>query len=150
MMGTWLKKSLVVFFLALLSACGGASPPLGIPAPVSSLMTLEGPDGSGIVAIFGAPGAVLPDAVVTGTNISVAYRPKPWEGLLLGTAYAQQGVTLPRNVVAASDGSFRMRVPGKTGDIIRITQTVDGETSPGTDLVVPESQTVVTPGGTLP
>lgn len=150
MLGAWLKKSFLVTFLALLAGCGGASPPLGIPAPVSSLMTLEGPDITGTVAIFGAPGAVLPDAVVTGTNISLASKSHPWEGLLLGTAHAQQGATAPRNVVAASDGSFRMRIPGKTGDIIRITQTVDGETSPGTDLVVPESPISPTPGGTFP
>lgn len=137
-MGSWLKKLGIAVSFSLLVGCGAASPPLGIPAPVSSLMTLEGPDINSTVAVFGAPGAVLADAVVTGLNVSVASRRMPWEGLLWGIAHAQQGNPTQRSVVSASDGSFRMRIRANPGEVIRIFQTVDGETSPGTDLVVPD------------
>lgn len=128
--------------------CGGASPPLGIPAPVSNLMTIEPPDGSGTVAIFGAPGAVLPGAVVSGANLSQGGQVRFWESALYGIARAQVAPAVERDVVGASDGSFRMRIFGKAGDTIRIVQTVDGEKSPGTDLIVPNSPSPT--GGAIP
>jgi len=116
-------------------ACGGAaSPPLGIPAPVSNLMTLDAPDANGTVAIVGQPGAVLQDAIVSGANITEGGVVRLWQRVLFSVAHAQ---ALERDVVAAGDGSFRMRVFGKSGDTIRIVQTVGGEKSPGTDLIVP-------------
>ena len=149
-MRNWLKRIFFTTLLACLASCGGASPPLGIPAPVSSLMTLEGPDVNGTISIIGAPGAVLSDAVVTGTNISLVSHARPWTRWFLNSAVAQDATQSQRIVVAASDGSFRMRVVGKTGDIIRIVQSVDGETSPATDLVVPDTTLNPLPGSTLP
>jgi hypothetical protein len=130
-----------------LAGCGGASPPIGIPAPVSNLMNLEFPDSSGTVAIVGAPGAVLADAIVSGANLTQGGQVKLWEPFFYGSARAQVAPQVERDVVAASDGSFRMRLFGKPGDTIRIVQTVGGETSPGTDLTVPAAPT---PGSALP
>lgn len=150
MMRQWLKRIFFATLLACLASCGAASPPLGIPAPVSSLMTLEGPDVNGTISIIGAPGAVLSDAIVTGTNIGLVSQARPWTRWFLSSAVAQDSTQSQRIVVAASDGSFRMRVVGKTGDIIRIVQTVDGETSPATDLVVTDSDLNPLPGSTFP
>ena len=134
-----LRSLLFLGFLGLFSnslGCGGASPPIGIPAPVSNLMTISPPDANGTVGLLGEPGAVLRDAVVSSANITEGGTVRLWERALYGVAQAQ-ATQMDRTVVAASDGSFRMRLFGKPGDVIRVVQSLGGEQSPGTDLTVP-------------
>ena len=135
----------------LLAGCGGVSPPVGIPAPVSNLMLIQGPDPTGVVSVIGEPGAVLPDAVVSAANIDQGgqvIQAGFWERWILGVAHAQTAPTSPidqteRDVVAASDGSFRMRLTGGQGDTLRFVQNVGGEKSPPTDVTVPPPATPV-------
>ncbi|MCE9624372.1 MAG: hypothetical protein K8R69_02795 [Deltaproteobacteria bacterium] len=134
-----LRSLLFLGFLGCFShslGCGAASPPIGIPAPVSNLMIVSPPDENGTVAVLGEPGAVLRDAVVSSANITQGGSVRLWEPFLYGVAQAQSS-QIDRTVVAASDGSFRMRLFGKPGDVIRVVQTLAGEKSPGTDLIVP-------------
>ena len=134
-----------------LAGCGGVSPPVGIPAPVSQLMQIQGPDPTGVVAVVGEPGSVLPDAVVSAANIDQGgqvIQASIWERWILGAAHAQISPNSPidqteRDVVAASDGSFRMRLTGGQGDTLRFVQNVGGEKSPPTDLTVPPPATPV-------
>jgi len=134
----------------LLGGCGGISPPIGIPAPVSNLMTIQGPDPTGVVSVVGEPGSVLPDAVVSAANLDQGgqvIQAKVWFSWLIGEARAQV-LAAPidqteRDVVAASDGSFRMRLTGSQGDTLRFVQNVGGEKSPSTDLTVPPPATPI-------
>ncbi|HKY62306.1 MAG TPA: hypothetical protein VJR29_02715 [bacterium] len=134
-----------------LAGCGGVSPPVGIPAPVSQLMQIQGPDPTGVVAVVGEPGSVLPDAVVSAANLDQGgqvIQASRWQAWLFGVAVAQTSPNSPidqteRAVVAASDGSFRMRLTGTQGDTLRFVQNVGGEKSPPTDVTVPPPATPV-------
>lgn len=136
---------------SLLTGCGGVSPPVGIPAPVSQLMKIQGPDPTGVVSVIGDPGSVLPDAVVSAANIDQGgqvIQASLWESWLFGVANAQVSPNMPidqteRDVVAASDGSFRMRLTGSQGDTLRFVQNVGGDKSPPTDVTVPPPATPV-------
>ena len=127
---------LIAFVCACLFSCGGASPPVGIPSPVSNLMTISNPDSSGSVTLTGAPGAVLPGAIVTAANTSQqVQKSSPIETLFFGTAWAQSGTT-QADTIAASDGSFELTLSGQVGETVQVVQTVAGQTSPPTDLVI--------------
>lgn len=134
-----------------LSGCGGISPPIGIPAPVSQLLMIQGPDPTGVVSVIGEAGSVLPDAVVSAANIDQGgqvIQASLWESWLFGVANAQTTPNSPidqteRDVVAASDGSFRMRLTGSQGDTLRFVQNVGGDKSPPTDVTVPPPATPV-------
>jgi hypothetical protein len=110
-----------------------ASPPAGIPAPVSELLAVGNPDTSGNVQITGAPGAVLGGAIVNSNNnmpTATLTLPK----FILPNAHAAE--LLFDSTAANPDGSFTLTVNAKVGDVIQVTQTVDGKTSPPTDLLV--------------
>ncbi len=136
-----------IFFLSILVwgfthtgmvGCGSvSSPPAGIPAPVSNLMTVSNPDSNGEVTVTGSPGSVESGATVSAGNISEGGMVWRLEKLWIGTAHAQDaGVTAM--VIANADGSFRLVIKGKVGEIIRVIQIVNGQLSTPTDLAVAE------------
>jgi Uncharacterized conserved protein len=132
---TFLLFLAVWFSLLRLGAisCGGASPPAGIPAPVSNLMSVSNPDGSGTVTVTGAPGAVNPGATVLGDNLSGGS--SGLQSLLIRTAIAES-TALSSTTIASTDGSFQLRLTASIGNSLRITQSVDKDTSLPTQVQV--------------
>ncbi len=148
MRNRWLKEILANSFrgvaslcLALacasLLACGSLSPPAGIPSPVSNLMTASNPDTGGNVTLNGAPGSVLPNALVIAANASQGAMASQWklDKWLMGVALAQTD-SLVSQVTAGPDGSFTLVLQGQVGETLRITQTVDGQKSPPAELTI--------------
>lgn len=132
-----------------LFACGGgASPPAGIPAPVSQLLAVSNPDASGNVTVSGDAGAVTGGANVTATNITQTAQGTPFKDLFIKKAYAG---TLPpvfvATTTAAPDGSFRLTLSANLGDEIEVVQEVNGEVSDPTILVVSGNNVAL--GGTV-
>lgn len=113
--------------------CGAASPPAGIPAPVSNLMSVSNPDASGTVTLTGAPGAVDPGASVTGDNINGGMSAAP--SIFIGQAFAQVD-DLSSTTIAGIDGSFQLRLTALIGDTLRVTQALGPDTSLPTQVQV--------------
>jgi DNA-binding beta-propeller fold protein YncE len=85
------------------------------------------------VQITGAPGAVNGGATVDGS--STPLNASRWlQKIFLPSAHA--GVALIDSATAHPDGSFSLMVQAKVGDIIEVTQTVDGQISPPTAILV--------------
>ena len=126
--------ALLAFGLLRLGAlsCGAASPPAGIPAPVSNLMSVGNPDGSGTVTVTGASGAVSPGAEVSGDNIS---GPVTLRNDWIRSAWADTEA-LSSTTIAGTDGSFQLRLTATVGDTLRLTQSLDNETSKPTQVQV--------------
>ncbi len=118
-----------------LIGCGAFSPPAGIPSPVSNLMTASNPDATGSVTLTGAPGAVLPEAVVTAVNISQEDMAGRLEKLLYGIALAQAD-EFNATTIAGPDGSFQLIISGQVGEVLEVKQTFDGQVSPPTDIPI--------------
>lgn len=113
-----------------------ASPPAGIPAPVSNLMSVSNPDGSGAVAITGDPGAVNGGATVNAANVSQSGLKMEIKNFLIRPAFAQAGPGFTNSITANGDGSFVLFLSAAVGDQIEVTQTVGEETSDPTLLTV--------------
>ena len=122
---------LVCFLLVGLWGCpSSSSPPAGIPAPVPELLAAGNPDASGNVQITGAPGSVLGDAMVIGnTNLPTAMT-------LSKFVVSEAKAAVFDSATANPDGSFTLVVSAQVGDVIQITQSKDGQTSPPTNLLV--------------
>lgn len=133
------------FFLFVLVALGAcqASPPVGIPAPVSELLSVGNPDSNGAVKLTGAPGAVNGGALVTVNDVSQTSI-HWYQKLILAMAYA--GQNLQDSLFANPDGSFELDFSAQVGDTLEVFQTVDGETSPPTVLKI-EGNVVNLEGG---
>lgn len=114
-------------------SCGGASPPAGIPAPVSNLMSVGNPDGSGTVTVTGAPGSVNPGAMVSGSNTSGVA--SSFSRLWMNAAWAENQ-SFSASTIADTDGSFRLRLNASIGNILRLTQALGTDTSLPTELPV--------------
>ena len=127
--------SLLIVYSLL--GCGGASPPAGIPAPVSQLLAVSNPDASGNVTLSGDPGAVNGGATVTATNVTQTATSIQLQEIFIRKAYAG---TLPpvyvATTTAAPDGSFRLTLTAGLGDQIEVVQEVNGEISDPTILTV--------------
>jgi len=142
MLNSKMKKTLLtlllVFFMGFgaltLSSCGAAgdTPTIEIPAPVSHL-SISSPDISGNVRITGSAGAADVGTTVTILNENVQNGlTSQILNLFIRSAWAHATHT----TAAAADGSFQNEIEGEVGDIIKVTLTLDGETST-TDLIVP-------------
>lgn len=136
---SWAKGFLRWFWILAVGIWGAwactASPPAGIPAPVSRLLSVSNPDASGAVVITGAPGSVLGGATVEIGNLdqgAVVYR---LQKVLLASAWAQVA-PVQDSTRAAADGSFQLVVSANVDEVLRVVQEVDGERSPPTDLIV--------------
>ncbi|MDX1386079.1 MAG: hypothetical protein R3257_00715 [bacterium] len=126
---------LISLIIAGLLGCP-ASPPAGIPAPVSNLMSVSNPDGSGNVAISGDAGAVNGGATVNAANVTQTGFKKDLQNFLIRSAHAQAGPGFTNSTIANSDGSFVLLLSASIGDQIEVTQTVGEETSDPTLLTV--------------
>lgn len=115
-----------------------ASPPAGIPAPVSELLSVGAPDSRGLVFVSGDPGAVNPGAQVTATNVTETASKSLLEGLLISVVHAGESAppAFITTVTADSEGSFNLFLNADFGDVIEVVQTVEGQTSDATGLVV--------------
>ncbi len=136
---SWARRFLRWFWVLAVGMWGAwactASPPAGIPAPVSRLLSVSNPDASGAVVITGAPGSVLGGATVEVGNLdqgAVVYRLRQ---ALLSSAWAQVA-PVQDSTRAAADGSFQLVVSANVDEVLRVVQEVDGERSPPTDLIV--------------
>jgi DNA-binding beta-propeller fold protein YncE len=141
----WREISVLLLLTAGMLGCGAVSPPVGIPAPVSQLLSVSNPDANGTVTLTGAPGSVVAGADVTAANTTqggVVQKLK-LELVLYRTAHAGNGddngdVTAPltNTAIAGPDGSFQLILHADIGDEIQVVQTVNGETSPPASIVV--------------
>jgi DNA-binding beta-propeller fold protein YncE len=100
-------------------------------------MTATNPDVAGNVTLLGAAGAVLPNSLVIAANASQGLNAQNrWLRWFLPAAYAQEASPFLAQTTAAPDGSFKMALIGQVGETLQVTQTVDGEKSPPTDLTI--------------
>lgn len=123
-----------VFYSA---ACGSSAtegaPPVSIPAPVVTKVTISTPTG-GKSTITGTAGAATAGNTVRAQNLTQEGVASRWESLLWGIAYAATTV----QTTAAADGSFTMEIDAKIGDRIRLTQlNSQGTTSTAATVTAP-------------
>lgn len=100
-------------------------------------MSVSPPDGSGAVTIAGDPGAALPGATVTGTNLTATGAVFKWQPLFLKVAHAQIAGQFQDTTVADNLGAFVLRLDAQSGDVLGIHQELNGEFSDITQLDVP-------------
>ncbi|MBI2335173.1 MAG: hypothetical protein HYU97_00200 [Deltaproteobacteria bacterium] len=131
---TWLALAIFIFILA--GCGGGASPPAGIPAPVSSAITVTAPNENGFVTITGAAGAVPGSATVTAGNVNNGAVVRWFEKPFVSVAHA----LVQDSVVANADGSFVITtVEAQVGHTIRLRYTLNSFISETTDKIVPNN-----------
>lgn len=99
-------------------------------------MTATNPDASGNVTLNGAPGAVLPNALVTAANASQGLTARRELGDWLLPSALAQAENFSTVTTAAADGSFQLIIAGQVGETLEVTQTVDGTKSPPTSLTI--------------
>lgn len=122
--------------LHLQSCGGGAAPPAGIPAPVSSFITVTSPNPDGFVRVTGAAGSVPGGATVTAGNVTQGAIVKNFHSFFIRSARAE----IQNSVVANSDGSFVISdIEADIGDTIRIRYELNAFTSEVTDKLVPDN-----------
>ena len=100
---------------------GCLSPTLPIPPPDSAVASA--PDTQGVVTVKGNTGSAKPSALVS-----------VWNSNYVGSDNIV-GIEVARP--AAPDGSWSVSIPGKTGDLLYIWQTIDSERSPEIYVYVP-------------
>lgn len=130
-------------FLLPLGGCGSGSPQATLPAPISQFIAINNP-GGGITNVIGSPGAVEGGAIVTSFNSTqLAFAHKgtfEW----IRSAHAQSAL-YEVETIANADGSFALTLNATEGDIVQVTQTVNGEESEPASFLVPPPVLILNP-----
>ena len=117
-------RALVRWLLVASLWVGCLSPTLPIPPPDSAVASV--PDLNGEVTVSGGAGSAQSGAIISVWNSNYV---DPTSGTT-GT-----GVDQP----VATDGSWTAQIHGKSGDLLYIHQSYDGETSPDLYVYVPST-----------